>query len=139
MGGCSPVIFNSRAHRSLSLCISDSQVVTEATNKFPHFKRNKAVLILLIVRNVLIETRKTVIHMGLNQSHAPHTVFRRHLLNSCPLTNGCIDSVLLTPEGPTKDNVSSVPCCIRSPLTLVQHLWFNVNSQKQNAQNNKHS
>lgn len=99
--------------------------------------RNKAVLILLIVRNVLIETRKRLIHMALNQSHAPCTEFRKTLVEQlcCPLTNSCRDSVLLTPAEPPQDNVSSPPCpCLNlsnttsihnaSPLTLVLHWWF---------------
>lgn len=60
---------------------------------------NKAVLILLTVRNVLIETRKKFIHMVLNQSHAPCTEFRRTLGEqlSCPLTNSYRDSVSYSP------------------------------------------
>lgn len=75
-------------------------------------EENKAVLSILIVRNVLIETRdKTFIHMELNQSHASCIEFGKTLVEQLPclLTDGCRDSVLLTPVDPSQENVSSQP------------------------------
>lgn len=97
---------------------------------------NKAVLILLIVRNVLIETRKKLIHMTLNQSHAACTEFRRTLVKqlSCPLTNGCRDSVSSSPlhnHHRTMLVHSNRPCLNPSNATSVHchfkqmcHLWL---------------
>lgn len=54
-----------------------NQVVAEPTAKFDSVSvGNKAALILLIGRNVPVETRKTLIQMGLNQSHASRTEFQ---------------------------------------------------------------
>lgn len=52
---------------------------------------NRAVLILLIARNVLIETRKKPIHMEPNQSHAVHIQIGRTLVEQqpCSRSNGC--------------------------------------------------
>lgn len=49
------------------LLISNSQVVRQGRLQ----ETNRAVHILLIVGNVLIETRKSLFHMASNQSHAP--------------------------------------------------------------------
>lgn len=99
---------------------------------------NKAVLILLIVRNVLIETRKKLIHMMLNQSHAACTEFRRTLVEQlfCPLTNGCRDSVSSSPlhnHHRTMLVHSNRPCLNLSNAISVHchfkqmcHLWLFV-------------
>lgn len=101
-------------------------------------EENKAALSVLILRNVLIETRdKTFIHMELNQNHASCIEFGKTLVEklSCPHTDGCRASVLLTPVDPSQGNVSSQPrLCLSlpddtslhkmSPSALVLHWWW---------------
>jgi len=72
---------------------------------------NRAVLILLIVRNVLIETRKRLFHMISNQSHAPHLISEDTCWTAALSSFKQLQRlrVPLIPAEAPQDNVSSQP------------------------------
>lgn len=74
-------------------------------------KRNKAVLILLIGRNVLLKQERGSFRWALIRVMLPGLNFRKTLVEqlSCLVTGGCRGPVLLTPADPPQNNVSSRP------------------------------